>query len=83
MPDMQEDEAVTTGEEIRCLLDAGWTWDGDRLVHPKDKNTWTIYKRTDSSRGIAARSEQFEAEIRQAVRVARRREQGTENHDQP
>ena len=23
---------VTILEEIRCLLDAGWTWDGDKLV---------------------------------------------------
>jgi hypothetical protein len=32
MTDGQEDVAVTIGEEICCLLAAGWTWDGDKLV---------------------------------------------------
>jgi len=52
---------VTVGEEIRCLLDAGWTWDGDKLVHPTHNGIWTMYKRIDSS-GIAARSELFESD---------------------
>ena len=30
MTDGQEDVAVTIGEEICCLLAAGWTWDGDQ-----------------------------------------------------
>jgi len=34
MADEQVDERVTVGEEIRCLLDAGWTWDGDKLSIP-------------------------------------------------
>lgn len=68
------DTNVTVGEEIRCLLDAGWTWDGDKLVHPKYKDVWTMYKRIDSHK---IRAEQFEAELKQAVRESRRREQGT------
>ena len=50
---------VSVGEEIRCLLDAGWTWDGDKLVHPTQKGSWVLYKRTDASRDIIARSDQF------------------------
>jgi hypothetical protein len=34
MTDEQAKTGVTIGEEIRCLIDAGWTWDGDKLVHP-------------------------------------------------
>ena len=75
MADEQVNELVTVGEEIRCLLDAGWTWDGDKLVHPTHNGIWTMYKRIDSS-GIAARSEQFESELRKAVREARQRRQG-------
>ena len=63
---------VTIGEEIQCLLDAGWTWDGDKLVHPKYKDVWTIYKRIDSHK---IRAEQFDAEILQAVQKARQREE--------
>jgi hypothetical protein len=60
----QEDAAVTVGEEIQSLLAAGWTWNGDKLVHPGD---------------IAAnkiRSEQVERELEQAVREARRKQGG-------
>jgi hypothetical protein len=78
MADGHEDIAVTVGEEIQCLLAAGWAWDGDKLVHPTDKNVWTAYQRTDSS-GIGARIEQFESELKQAVREARKREQGMES----
>jgi len=69
MADGQEDAAVTIGEEIQCLLAAGWAWDWDKLVHPRDKDVWTSYKRTFSH---PARVEHFDAEIAQAVRRARR-----------
>jgi hypothetical protein len=75
MADGQEDADVTIGEEIQCLLAAGWKWDGDKLVHMADNNVWISYKRADS-RGISARSEQFESELREAVRKARRLVQG-------
>jgi hypothetical protein len=71
MADEQEDAAVTVGEEIQCLLAAGWTWNGDKLVHPGDKDTWIMYKRVDSHK---IRVEQFESELKQAVREARQRE---------
>jgi adenylate cyclase len=64
--------AVPVGEEIRCLLAAGWTWDGDKLVNLWHRDVWTVYKRVDSHK---IRVEQFDAEIRQAVQEARRREQ--------
>jgi hypothetical protein len=65
------DAGVSIPEEIQCLLDAGWTWDGDKLVHPNDKDIWRMYKRTDSPK---VGSERFDAEIKQAVREARWRE---------
>jgi hypothetical protein len=71
MADGQEDAGVTIGEEIHCLLAAGWTWNGDKLVHPGDKDCWMMYKRVDSHK---IRLEQFEAELKQAVREARQRE---------
>jgi hypothetical protein len=64
---------VTMLEEIRCLLDAGWTWDGNKLVHPTDKGIWRIYTTVDSSK--IGRSERLDAEILQAVQEARRNEQ--------
>jgi hypothetical protein len=64
---------VTIPEEIRCLLDAGWTWDGDKLVHPRDKDLWRTYTRVDSPK--IGSSQRFDAEIEQAVREARWREQ--------
>jgi hypothetical protein len=73
MADGQEDAGVTIGEEIRCLLAAGWTWDGDKLVHPGDKDCWTMYKRIDANK---IRREQFEAELAQAVRKARQGQGG-------
>ena len=51
-------------EEIQCLLNAGWTWDGNRLLHPKDKDIWRMYKRIDSPK---VGTERFNAEIKQAV----------------
>jgi hypothetical protein len=68
----QENPVVSVGDEIRCLLDAGWTWDGDKLACPQDKEIWTRYKRIDSNK---VRHEQFEWEIEQAVRKARLQEQ--------
>jgi len=65
---------VTIGEEIQCLVDAGWTWEGDRLVHPKYKDVWTRYKRSFSHE---SRTEHFDAEIAQAVQEARQRKQRT------
>jgi hypothetical protein len=32
---------VTIAEEIRCLLDADWMWDGDKLVHPQHQGAKT------------------------------------------
>lgn len=72
MADDQENPVVSIGDEIRCLLDAGWTWDGDKLIHPQHNDVWTMYKRTFSH---MSRVEQFDAEIAQAVREARRQEQ--------
>ena len=68
MTDAQEDAAVTIGEEIQVLLAAGWTWDGDKLVHPKHKDVWTMYKRTFSR---PTRTGDFDAEVKQAVLRAR------------
>jgi hypothetical protein len=73
MTDGQEDVAVTIGEEICCLLAAGWTWDGDKLVHSTHKEAWRLYQRVDSS-SITARPGQLDAEIAQAVRKARQKE---------
>jgi hypothetical protein len=68
-------EGVTIPEEIRCLLDAGWTWDGDKLVHPSYKDIWRKYTKVDSPK--IGSSQRFDAEIEQAVREARWREQRT------
>jgi hypothetical protein len=69
------DAGVTIPEEIQCLLDAGWTWDGEKLVHPQDKGVWRLYTKVDSPRiGI---SQRFDAEIEQAVRRARQRQAST------
>ncbi len=75
------DAGVTIPEEIQCLLNAGWTWHGDKLVHPADKDIWRMYKRIDSPK---VGSERFDAEIKQAVREARwrkRRMEATGNED--
>jgi hypothetical protein len=76
--DIHDGNRVTIGEEIQCLLAAGWTWDGDKLMHPGSKETWVRYQRGETS-GIGARVEQFESELKQAVREARAREQQTGN----
>ena len=68
MTDAQKDEAVTIREEIQCLLAAGWTWDGDKLVHPKFKDAWTMYKRTFSH---PSRTGDFDREVKEAVLRAR------------
>jgi hypothetical protein len=62
---------VAIPEEIQCLLNAGWTWDGNKLVHPKDKDIWRMYKRIDSPK---VGTERFNAEIKQAVLETRVRE---------
>jgi hypothetical protein len=62
---------VAIPEEIQCLLHAGWTWDGNRLLHPKDKDIWRMYKRIDSPK---VGTERFNAEIKQAVLETRARE---------
>jgi hypothetical protein len=72
MTDEQAKTDVTIGEEIRCLLDAGRTWDGDKLVHPTYKAAWRMYQRVDSG-SIAARPGQLDAEIDQAVRKTRQK----------
>jgi hypothetical protein len=63
------DAGVSILEEIQCLLNAGWTWHEDKLVHPKDKDIWRMYKRIDSPK---VGTERFDAEIKQAVREAQR-----------
>lgn len=68
MTDAQEDAAVTIGEEIQVLLAAGWTWDGDKLVHPKHKDAWTMYQRTFSH---PSRTGDFDREVKEAVLKAR------------
>jgi hypothetical protein len=73
MADEHVTPGVSIGDEIRCLLDAGWTWDGDKLVCPHAKDTWTMYKRIDSNK---VREHDFQRELKQAVRKARRQEQG-------
>jgi hypothetical protein len=72
IPEVTE-AGVTIPEEIRCLLDAGWTWDGDKLVHPQDKGLWRMYKRVDSPQ--IGSPQRLDAEIEQAVRAARQRAQ--------
>src|SRR3954462_11232281 len=67
------DAGVTIPEEIRCLLDAGWAWDGDKLVHPQDKGIWRMYKRVVSPRIVSP--QRLDAEIEQAIRAARQRVQ--------
>jgi hypothetical protein len=62
---------VTIAEEIQCLLDAGWRWDSDRLVHPKDRDIWRMYKRVDSPK--VGNAQRLDAEIEHAVRDARQR----------
>lgn len=81
MPEEEKRGHVSVEEEIRALRAAGWIWDRDKLVHPKDKETWREYQRIDS-RTIAARSAQFEAEIEQAVRQAREQDRDTPNSGQ-
>src|SRR3954453_6676700 len=71
MTDGQGDAVVTIDEEIRCLLEAGWAWDGDKLVHPTEKAIWGMYQRVDC-RSITARAKQFESEIMEAASRARR-----------
>lgn len=79
MIDVPDHAAVTIGEEIQCLLAAGWTWDGDRLVHPVHEDVWTRYERTFSHR---SRVEHFDSEVAQAVRRARRQGRPTEDGGQ-
>jgi hypothetical protein len=81
MAETQDDAPVTIGEEIRSLLAAGWTWDGDKLVHPGSGDIWIIYKRADTS-GFGARIDQFESELKRAVLEARRREMAGESGSQ-
>jgi hypothetical protein len=59
---------VSILEEIRCMLDAGWKWDGDKLVNPQNNDIWRQYKRVDSPK---INSKRFDAEIKQALREAR------------
>lgn len=71
------DAGVTILEEIRCLVDAGWSWDGNKLVHPKDKDIWRMYQKVDSSK--IGNSRRLDAEIGQAVHEARRKGQRMPN----
>jgi hypothetical protein len=67
------DAGVTIPEEIQSPFDAGWTWDGDKLVHPKDKDIWRMYTKVDSPK-IGKGCQRLDAEVEQAVREARQRE---------
>lgn len=78
MSHRKEDAGVSIGEEIECLVAAGWRWDGDTLIHPKNEDIWIAYRRADS-RGINAREEQFESELQLAVQKVRR--QGRERRE--
>ena len=69
MGDEYETESVSIGDEIRCLLDAGWTWDGDKLVCPHAKDTWTRYKRIDSNK---VSEHDLQRELEHTVRKAQR-----------
>jgi hypothetical protein len=73
MSDDQLDAAATIQEEIRTLLDAGWTWDGDRLVHPTHKDIWKEYSSTHCPK-IGSGAERLDAKIKEAVRKQRQRE---------
>jgi hypothetical protein len=64
---------VSILEEIQILLDAGWTWDRNKLVHPSDKGIWRMYKRVNSPK--IGNAQRLDAEIEQAVRESRWREQ--------
>jgi hypothetical protein len=66
---------VTIPEEICCLLDAGWEWVGNKLVHPQDQDIWRMYTKVDSPK--VGNSQRLDAEIERAVREARWREQRT------
>ena len=65
--------SVSIAEEIQCLLDAGWTWDGNKLVHPRDNDIWRMYTKVDSPK--IGNSQRLDAEIEQAMRESRWREQ--------
>jgi hypothetical protein len=71
MSKRKEDAGVSIGEEIECLVAAGWMWVGDTLIHPNNENIWITYRRANS-RGINAREEQFESELELAVQKVRR-----------
>jgi hypothetical protein len=75
MTEEQYVAAVTVEEEIQCLRCAGWTWDGKKLVHPRDSDVWTMYERTFSHE---TRTGDFDREVKQAVRQARQQGQSTE-----
>jgi hypothetical protein len=66
---------VTIPVEIRCLLDTGWTWDGDKLMRPSDKDIWRKYTKVDSPK--IGSSQRFDTDLEQAVREALWREQRT------
>jgi hypothetical protein len=78
MSHRKEDAGVTIGEEIECLVAAGWRWDGDTLILPKTQDIWITYRRVDS-RGINAREERFESELVLAVQKVR--QQGRERRE--
>ena len=80
MFDIQDEAAVTILEEIQVMLDAGFTWDGDKLVHPRDKDIWRMYTRTDCPK-IGSGAQRLDAEIKEAVRQARQRERQTQGEE--
>jgi hypothetical protein len=70
MADGQQDAGMTIGEEIPCLLAAGWRWEKDTLVHPRHRNIWIMYKRVDSCE-LGEKRALFEAHLQDAVRKVR------------
>jgi hypothetical protein len=70
MADGQQGAGMTIGEEIQCLLAAGWKWEKDMLVHPRHSNIWIMYKRVDSCE-LGEKRDLFEGHLLDAVRKAR------------
>ena len=73
----EERYPADVGVEIADLLEHGWTWVGDRLTHPNDKELWRTYdlatnQCTPSPKLIAWRKQVFDEFVR-ATKEARNR----------
>jgi len=64
-------------EEISRLLGKGWTWEGDRLTHPTDKDLWRVYDlvKNECTRSpkYADIEKQFDDDVEKAMKEAQRR----------